>query len=297
MKETAFDGITRTYERDYSGLVTKINRPSDRWTTYDYDRLGCVVGVQYYDSTSESFVYNKNGALIEAINNDMTLKFEYDVTGRLIKEMQDEYVVESGYDEVGNRTSITSSLGASIASAHNTRGQTTHMAASQGGKGWIARREYNELGQEIERMLPGNVVSSSAYDVMGRVTSHRVSSDGHDIRRNAYKWEVNQQLKEIRDELTQRTITFSHNQFSELVRAEYGYNEIMHRRSDDVGNIYESDDKSDCIYGKGSRLEQSGVNTNELKNMVQGGYGKLVTKGATYTYDSEGNSRALDIWI
>ena len=289
VKETAFDGITRTYERDYSGLVTKINRPSDRWTTYDYDRLGRVVGVNYYDSTSESFVYNKNGALTETKNNDVTLKFEYDVTGRLIKEMQNDYVVESIYDEVGNRTFITSSLGANIAIAHNSRGQATHLAASQGGKGWVARREYNELGQEIERMLPGNVISSSSYDVMGRVTSHRVSSGGHDIRRNAYKWDVNRQLKVITDELTQKKTAFFHNQFSELVRAEYGHNEIIYRRSDDVGNIYERDDQSDRIYGKGSRLEQSGVNTNELKNKVQGGYGKLVTKGAEYKYDGEGN--------
>jgi RHS repeat-associated protein len=56
-----------------------------------------------------------------------------------------------------------------------------------------------------------------------------------------------------------------------------------------VGNIYESRDNSDRVYGIGSRLEKSGVDTKELRNVFQGGHGKLVTKGTDYTYDAEGN--------
>ena len=89
IKEVGFDGLTRKYERDFSGLVTKIKRPKERYTAYEHDALGRVVGASYHDGAKESFVYNKNGALIEAKNDDVTLTFEYDVTGRLIKEMQE----------------------------------------------------------------------------------------------------------------------------------------------------------------------------------------------------------------
>jgi RHS repeat-associated protein len=52
---------------------------------------------------------------------------------------------------------------------------------------------------------------------------------------------------------------------------------------------YEHRDNSDRVYGVGSRLEKSGVDTKELRNVFQGGHGKLVTKGTDYTYDAEGN--------
>ena len=52
--------LTRTYERDYSGLVTKINRPRGRYTRYCYDKLGRVIRTDYYDKTYENFTYNKN---------------------------------------------------------------------------------------------------------------------------------------------------------------------------------------------------------------------------------------------
>ena len=289
IKEVGFDGLTRKYERDFSGLVTKVKRPKERYTAYEHDALGRVVGASYHDGAKESFVYNKNGALIEATNDDVTLKFEYDVTGRIIKEMQDDYEIESTYDELGNRTFITSNLGASIATAHNSRGQATHIAAAQGGKGWVARREYNELGQEVERLLPGNVVNAWQYDSMGRAKEHRVSSNSREMRQKKYEWNVNQQLRRVTNELNRQQTKFSYDEFSNLVKAEYGYRDILHRESDKVGNIYETDDKSDRIYGKGSRLEQSGVNTNELKNKFQGGHGKLVTRGAKYEYDCEGN--------
>lgn len=67
-RKIGYDNLTRTYERDYSGLVTKINRPGGRYTRYCYDKLGRVIRADYYDKTYENFTYNKNGALIEAEN-------------------------------------------------------------------------------------------------------------------------------------------------------------------------------------------------------------------------------------
>ena len=76
--------LTRTYERDYSGLVTKINHPGGRYTRYCYDKLGRVIRTDY-DKTYENFTYNKNGALIEVENQYGKVKFERDSLGRLRK--------------------------------------------------------------------------------------------------------------------------------------------------------------------------------------------------------------------
>ena len=91
--------LTRTYERDYSGLVTKINRPGGRYTRYCYDKLGRVIRADYYDKTYENFTYDKNGALIEAENQYGKVKFERDSLGRITKEWQGRQFF---YDEEGN---------------------------------------------------------------------------------------------------------------------------------------------------------------------------------------------------
>lgn len=91
--------LTRTYERDYSDLVTKINHPGGRYTRYCYDKLGRVIRTDYYDKTYENFTYNKNGALIEVENQYGKVKFERDSLGRITKEWQGRQFF---YDEEGN---------------------------------------------------------------------------------------------------------------------------------------------------------------------------------------------------
>ena len=92
--------LTRTYERDYYGLVTKINHPGGRYTRYCYDKLGRVIRTDYYDKTYENFTYNKNGALIEVENQYGKVKFERDSLGRITKEWQGRQFF---YDEEGKK--------------------------------------------------------------------------------------------------------------------------------------------------------------------------------------------------
>ncbi|WP_456958047.1 hypothetical protein [Lysinibacillus sp. TE18511] len=44
----------------------------------------------------------------------MTVKLERDPSGQVIKEWQNDHWIASSYDELGNRSQITSSLGAKI---------------------------------------------------------------------------------------------------------------------------------------------------------------------------------------
>ncbi|MCL1989458.1 MAG: DUF6531 domain-containing protein [Defluviitaleaceae bacterium] len=289
-KEVGFDGLTRTYTRDLSGLVKTVKRPNKRWTTYDHDKLGRVISAKHNDDTFDQFVYNKNGELIEAKNQDVSLTFKRDAVGRIVEEMQDGHRIKSTYNELGMRTFVESSLGARISMNHNEMGQISHLAGAQVGQDpWAATMSYNALGQEELRKVSGGVISESQYDIIGRMTKHSVSANNREMRRKKYSWTANHLLGSITDELTDKKTTFSYDRFLNLVGAEYGYEDKLYRWTDEVGNLYQTKDKSDRIYGKGSRLEQSEVNTNELKNSHQGGFGKLVTKGATYHHDGEGN--------
>lgn len=207
--------LTRTYERDYSGLVTKINRPGGRYTRYCYDKLGRVIRTDYYDKTYENFIYNKNGAIIEAENQYGKVKFERDSLGRITKEWQVRHWISNQYDELGNCIQTVSSFGANILTSRNEMGQTTQVAAYlDKEKPWVSRMEYNALGQETQRLFSNNICSAWDYDKAGRPIFHEVSNQrskadaahqgifgnvvgwSDTLRRHRYEWDVNYQLKE-----------------------------------------------------------------------------------------------------
>ncbi|QPA53094.1 hypothetical protein [Lysinibacillus sphaericus] len=76
---------------------------------------------------------------------------------------------------------MASSLGAKIDVTRNEMGNVFQMTASRSEQAqWTASMQYNELGQEIERILPGDVISKWQYDITGRPTHHRVSSQNRD---------------------------------------------------------------------------------------------------------------------
>ncbi len=307
IKEVGYDNLTRVYERDYSGLVTKIKRPGGRFSQYRYDKLGRVIRADYHDKSYESFVYNRNGALVEMENQYTKLRFERDKADRIVREWLDNRWIASTYDELGNRTQVTSSFGANILTKYNEQGQASHLVAYlDKDKPWAAKMEYDVTGQEVQRLLPGGISSSWEYDPMGRPICHEVrvqkASDrkeqvslartiGHSepLRKCRYEWDINYRLKKVANELTKGVTTFSYDQFSNLIGARENGLEAIFRTTDSVGNLYATQDNGDRIYGAGSRLERSGIDLKEKRNTFQGGYGKLVTKGVEFFYDEEGN--------
>lgn len=108
-------------------------------------------------------------------------------------------------------------------------------------------------------------------------------------RHRRYEWDVNYRLEKVTNELTKGNIIYSYDRFSNLISARGTEILSCFRMFDEAGNVYETEDKSDRIYGAGSRLETSGIDLKEKRNIYQGGHGRLVTKGAEYFYDEEGN--------
>ena len=201
----------------------------------------------------------------------MIIKLERDSSGQVIKEWQNDHWIASTYDELGNRSQITSSLGAKIDVARNDMGNVSQVTASRLDQDyWKATMQYNDLGQEIERILPGDVSSKWQFDITGRPTHHRINSQNRDTRRRVYNWDVNHRLRSMVNELTGVKVTYGYDEFSNLVWSNQGGQfDFLHRSVDDVGSLYETKEKTDRVYGAGSRL--------------------LETREATFSYDDEGN--------
>ena len=273
-KEVGYDGVTREYERDFSGLLQEVKRPGDRFTRYQHDLLGNIIRVDYHDGTWDTFGYNKNSELVEAKNQHTALKFERNPAGQIIKEWQDNKWIANEYDKLGHRIQISSSLGAKIDKERNQMGRTSTIRASQAGAfDWTTHIKYNELGQEIERLLPGDVLSRWQYNTIGKPTQNRIQRNKLDIRRRKYDWGMGTQLNKVTNELAGGCVIYGYDEFSNLVYSRDDDFSFIYRNIDEVGNIYETKDKSDRVYSPGCRLEQMSVNAKKME----------------FAYDPEGN--------
>lgn len=266
-EEIGFDGITRRYERNKAGWVTQVLRPAGKFTQYGYDACGRVTEVLYSDEKKEAYAYRPDGELMLAQNETATVQFERDVIGAITKETVNGEWIASAYDLFGNRTGITSSLGASITHQYSKMGDVLQLQAG----GWEARFEHDKLGLETGRFLPGGISSQWQRDGIGRpvmqTVGHTAKNNFSTRRRKQYQWDVNDRLKQIRDE---RGVTkFEHDAWSNLAKTIFPNGEEQWRNPDAVGNLFKTADRKDRVYAKGGQLRKAG--------------------GWDYSYDAEGN--------
>ena len=189
---------------------------------------------------------------------------------------------------------------------------------------WTSQMQYNGLGQEITRLLSGDILSEWQYNEAGKPTNHDVYADltnvgtlntstqsGVDsgiqngiltptdiknirkvshVRTRKYSWGISNQLKSMTNNLTGGgKITYGYDEFSNLVSAKHdGFRERIadiFRTTDDAGNIYETQGKTDRIYAEGSRMTQANRHKQEYLDFNR----KKVHDKASYAYDEEGN--------
>jgi len=204
------------------------------------------------------------------LNENSSLNLKRDGIGRMIKENQDGFSVESRYGDLGKRIEVTSSLGASIKIERNEAGLVKSMLAeNKDGASWEAQFNYNALGLETERLLPGGIMSSFQYDRAGHPVEHKVSKGTEALRHRVYSWNVNDRLQSMMNGLNSGMVQYGHDDFGNLAWAKYEDNQFDYRMPDKVGNLYKTKEQKDRKYGAGGQL--------------------LESNGTKYNYDEEGN--------
>jgi RHS repeat-associated protein len=184
----------------------------------------------------------------------------------------------------------TALISSSLAGLYHIFRKSFILSLNARGANWATQIRYNGLGQDVERTLPGGVISSWQYDAAGKPVQHSVQNGQRENRKRSYSWGFGGQLKKAKNELTGDHTAYSYDGQGNLIGSRINDRlSYIYRSPDDVGNLYETEEKTDRIYSAGSRLEYSKVNTDELKSPIRGGHGKLVTKGTEFSYDDEGN--------
>ncbi|WP_172918561.1 DUF6531 domain-containing protein [Capnocytophaga canis] len=289
-RETAFDGLVRSYKRNAAGQVTQIQRPNKRYSEYDYDPKGRIIRTQYHDGTQETFEY-QHGFLARATNADAVVTFERDVMGNILKETCNGHEIHSTYDLLGRRTHIGSSLGADISQTFDVLGNvekisSLHISPTEregvygGEASWSAMMDYDRQGLEIQRTLSGGVVAQTKRDRLGRVRFQNAIA--HQFTTHLwreYDWNYDHRLASITDHKNHYTTAFEYDDRGFLERAIYNRKEQVWRTADKLGNLYQSKEKNDRQY-QSSQLQYDGKwyyyydkeGNLILKSPFEGGY-------------------------
>nr|WP_233173147.1 DUF6531 domain-containing protein [Flavobacterium sp. ASV13] len=284
VKETAFDGIVKKYSRNLAGEVTRIDHGNGKFTEYEQDALGRITRADYHDGTWEIYTYNKNGQLVEATNQNVSIYLERDAVGRVIKETQKQQLdtnengitLISTYNALGQRINLSSSLGANINTHYNQKGQLERIEAQSNElkeqhQAWETTLRRDELGREIERFATGGLHIKTSYNNSGKQKEQEVFANGKRTGSRYYNWDTNQQLRSAVNQMTSSMTYFDYDDFGNLAKASYDGKEELYKTPDAVGNLYKTPDRSDRKYGKGGKLlqdEKYYYKYDELGNVI-----------------------------
>ena len=158
IEEIGFDKAVRSYVLDRAGRVIKETLPSGKFKEYRYDKSGRVTRVSHGWDEEEvhTYSYYASGRLQEAVNEHATVSFKYDNMGLPTEERSNEHVIKRTFDKHGLIATLKSSMGADLVYNRNEFGELVDFSAHQteGDLSFNSRHHYDNLGLEIERMMP-----------------------------------------------------------------------------------------------------------------------------------------------
>ena len=176
-----------------------------------------------------------------------------------VEERSNEHVIKRTYDKSGQIATLTSSLGADLTYERNEFGELTCFSAGQSeapGR-FESRHEYDSLGFELERMLPGGVTQSFAYDDIGRLIDSKTRQSSKVRRERKYHWGSADRLLKTEDNRF-GTTTYEYSPTGHLQKAVYADGREEYRLSDKADNLFDDPDRKLRKYLRGGKLEQSG---------------------------------------
>ena len=262
--EKGFDGAVRHYLRDRGGRVVRETLPSGTEREYGYDACSRVTRVSYPTAgdPDQTYAYGLSGRLVQASRGESTVEFAYNSLGLPTRETADGNTILRTYDHTGRILTLDSTAGASLRYTRNGYGELEGFTATGGsdadGAGsWESAHRHDTLGFEVERILPGGIVRSFAYDDIGRLVDARTRKDSRTRHMRRYRWGVADRLLSVEDSRRGET-RYSYTPTGQLERAEYPDGREQWRKSDQTGNLYPDPDMKLRRYLGGGRLEQDG---------------------------------------
>jgi RHS repeat-associated protein len=189
------------------------DKESEQQTTYfERDAIGRLTEKRSPGNMVSQYSYDVNGRLTSAINEHISVAFEYTPCGLLAKEIQGDQTIEHRYNDAGQRTSTFMPDSRKINYDFDQLGRWS--AISIDGR-QVASVQRNEWGLEVQREQ-GELQTQYQYDPMARLTRQTTTlkQSKQNIIRRDYQFDWAGNLNAVDDFRKGRT----HYQYDSLDR-------------------------------------------------------------------------------
>jgi RHS repeat-associated protein len=268
IEEHDYSGRIWRYQLDLGGQVVNVRKPSGILIGMKYDAAGRLSEIQCSDGTTQRFEYRRDGLMSAAITDTTTVRFELDPIGRVVREEQQDDWVASTYSAAGDRIAKETSRNLKLSIDVSPAGDAKTVLVEARQRKWRMDFLLDEHGAELERRLPGDVTVRTRRDRLSRPELMTVAGTSGVLERQAYEWTFDDRPAAVSASPAGR-IQFVRDTRARLSSAIHSSGRIELRLPDAVGNLFETNDRSDRRYARGGQLAEA--------------------KSVAYHYDGDGN--------
>jgi len=185
IKETGFDQRVHQYEYDAAGNLIAFINGLGRRITYTYDPASRIMDTVLSDGTTIKYEHGLWG-LTKSTYGDCHLEFEYDIIGRLVKEKLNKHWIERAYNPLFKCTQLSTDLDDVIGYEYDASGYLATVFVNQA---QALRSEYDLLGHEIRRIMPGGIDIVQEFDPLENLVSQVIrSTQGQNLNERIYEY-------------------------------------------------------------------------------------------------------------
>jgi RHS repeat-associated protein len=256
--------LATAYERDAAGRLLLKTLPDGIKVTYQYDRLGRLIGVDD--------------------GQQHPLAFEYDRQDRLITEHQGWGTLRYSYDACGQLKRLRLPDNSKLDYRHAKGGALTDIDLN----GTPLTRHVYQSGRELQRQQ-GLLLSEYSYDDQGRLIAHAVGHQRDSLYRRDYAYSANGNLAHIADSRHGQR-TYGYDALDRLIRVRHSRDELPESFAHDPAGNLLMQDRPGPSQIKGNRLLMQGdrhYDYDAFGNLIRERRGRAQTLVTEYRYDSQ----------
>lgn len=311
------DPLKHTYSCTYNGLnlPLEINDPLQQKSTLEYDQNGNLtrhkdkngqeVILEYdsndrlikrsYPGNTDYYVYDAEGNLINAYNDNVNIRFEYDEMNRIRSKnyLTWNKKIDYTYDKRNNRKTMTDPNGGITKYEYDAVGRLIKV---ENHKGELFEMSYDPKGQLIQQKFPNQCKSQYQYDNGGRLTGLRHSSQ-NDATINSYFYEFNDnfQRKSLQYENGQKDI-YSYDADLRLTSVKYGTGRADSFTLDAFGNRINLLSDTFSIINSYNEINQLAyTNDTKCESDPNGNLISTTINDTTVLYTYDGLNRLIEV--
>lgn len=266
-------GKTVTYKYDKQGRVIEQKDRKGQTINYQYNSDNNITQ-KWVDETpiKEEYLYNKNGSLLAAINNNGIIKFTYTKNNLIkTKTLNEEEILTYDYNKNGQIQTITNHEQQQTNYTYDSVGRLKTVGDNQN---QLATYNYNQDNTINNITYNNNITIKYSYDQNNNVTNIVQKNNVQII--NTYKYTYDNNDNIINQTKNGNKTTYTYDELNQLVAVEYPEVGMETYTYDNVGNRLTKTHE-------GQTTNYTYNNLNQLTSMEEN---DIIT---SYDYDQNGN--------